>query len=122
MESDSDWDMRVKDIMTGVAEGAQNLVDWPFQPSNDIERFGTPFDPSPYGDNWDIIWIGHCGSSNYGNGRIYAINDTSVPPEDHEYTFASGPQDMQHRPGTRTMFEFSGSLLNWLRYQLCRRC
>ncbi len=107
MESDADWDMRVKEIMTDVAEGVEAIADWPFTPVDDVERFGPPVDPSPYGRNWDIVWIGHCGSSNHGNGRLYAINDTTVPPERLEYTFASPPSDEQHRPGTRIVYQAS---------------
>lgn len=110
MESDADWDMRVKDIMAGLVDGVQAIADFPFTPVNDTERFGPPVDPSPYGPNWDILWMGHCGSSNHGNGRIWSRNDTSVPPEDREYTFASGPQDEQHRPGTRIVFQFGGTV------------
>ena len=99
--------MRVKDIMAGIADGVEAIADWPFEPTNDTERFGPPVDPSPYGGTWDIIWIGHCGSGNNGNGRIYSFNDTSVPPEPLEYTFASPPQDEQHRPGTRIIFQLS---------------
>ncbi len=110
VESDADWDMRVKDIMTLVAEGVQTIVDWPFQPINNTARFGAPMAPSPYGENWDIVWIGHCGSSNHGNGRYYPINDTTVPPKDHEFRFADIPQDEQHRPGTRMMYDLTGSV------------
>ena len=111
VESDADWDMRIHDIMKEVAQGAQTLIDWPFHPTNETDpRFGEPFEPSPYGENWDIIWIGHCGSSHHGYGRRWMINDTSVPPEDKEYTFASKPQDEQHRPGTRMVFEIGGTV------------
>lgn len=102
--------MRVKDIMALVAEGVQTIVDWPFKPSNNTERFGEPMEPSPYGENWDIVWIGHCGSSNQGNGRYYATNDTTVPPEDHEFKFGSSPQDEQHRPGTRIIYDLTSTV------------
>lgn len=111
LESDADWDMRVKDIMTLVAEGVRPLVDWPFQPSNNTERYGEPMDPSPYGQNWDIFWMGHCGSTpNHGEGRYYAFNDTTVSPEDREFHFGDAPYDEQHRPGTRMVYEISSSL------------
>ena len=110
MESDADWDMRIKDIMTEVAEGAEVIADWPFIPVNDTERFGPPTAPSPYGPNWDIIWMGHCGSSNHGNGRYYAMNDTTVPPEAREYTFSAPPSDEQHRPGTRMVYQLTATV------------
>lgn len=111
LESDADWDMRVHEIMTGIAKGVPKLVDWPFNPSNETDpRIGEPLDPSPYGDNWDVIWMGHCGSYNHGYGRQYNFNDTSVPPESREYSFAAKPQDEQHRPGTRMVYEIGGTV------------
>ena len=107
MESDSDWDMRVKDIMEVVASGSQAIADWPFTPVNDTARFGPPVDPSPYGENWDILWMGHCGCSDHGNGRIWSVNDSTVPPESREYMFGSPPQYEQHRPGTRMVFQLT---------------
>lgn len=97
MESDADWDLRIKEVMQGVASASKRLVDWPF----DVQTRPGIF---PYGDKWDIIWIGHCGSWNHDNHRIYSFNDSTVPPEDYEYTFADKPQDGQHRPGTRLVF------------------
>ena len=96
--------MRIHDILPPVAEGAKTIVDWPFTP------LGHPRDLStqemPYGDNWDIIWIGHCGSKPGGSGRVYAINDTTVPPQDHEYSFVGSPWPLQHPKGTRIVFQF----------------
>lgn len=104
MESDGDWDMRIKEIMTTVADGSRAIADFPFTPVNNTERFGEPMDPSPYGDNWDIIWHGHCGISNWGDGRIWRANDSSTPDKGHEYTFGGVPSDEQHLPGTRMTF------------------
>lgn len=38
----------------------------------------------PYGDNWDILWLGHCGAnlpppSPYSPNRIMLENDVTVP-------------------------------------------
>ena len=108
MESDSDWDMRIKDIMTGVGDGARTIVDWPFNRTQELT--GRLPDSSPYGDKWDIIWMGHCGSTNYGDGRMYRVNDTSAPDSDHEWTFGSGPQEEQKRPGTRMIYRLRGGV------------
>ena len=114
MESDADWDLRIADIMVGVGEGVAWAIDWPFRSSATTAHSFPENAPlqssSPYGNNWDIIWMGHCGAQNHGNGRIYEINDTSVPPENYEYTFASGPHDEEHRPGTRTVFQIGGTV------------
>ena len=97
MESDSDWDLRIKEIMQGVASASKRLVDWPLD---------SPTRPGifPYGDKWDVIWIGHCGAWNHGNHRIASVNDSTVPPYDYEYSFASKPTDEQRVPGTRSVF------------------
>ena len=97
MESDADWDLRIKETLQGVASASKRLVDWPFDAPNRSGVF-------PYGDNWDILWIGHCGSWNHENHRIYSFNDSTVPPEGYDYTFSDKPRDEQRRPGTRSVF------------------
>lgn len=104
MESDADWDVRIHDILPGVAKGAKRIVDWPF-PTTDHPK-DIAVDASPYGDNWDIIWIGHCGSHPDGSGRVYNFKDETVPPEEKEYTFAGKPRKEIHPKGTRLVFEF----------------
>ena len=104
MESDADWDLRIKQTLQGVAEASNRLLDWPFD--------APPSRPGifPYGDKWDIIWLGHCGAWNHENHRIYSFNDSSVPPENFEYTFAGLPKEGQHRPGTRSVFPLSSTV------------
>lgn len=103
MESDADWDLRIKEVMQGVASASKRLVDWPFDAPSRPGIF-------PYGDKWDVIWIGHCGSFNHDNHRIYSFNDSSVPPEEHEYTFSNKPNDVQHRPGTRSVYPLKNTI------------
>lgn len=104
MESDADWDVRIHDILPGVAKGAKQIADWPFPDADHPKDIAV--DVSPYGDNWDILWIGHCGSHPDGTGRIYQFKDETVPPEDKEYTFAGKPRKEVHPEGTRIVFEF----------------
>lgn len=106
MESDADWDMRIKEIMPQLAQGVRTLVDWPF----DRPHHTRDTQIEPYGDSWDILWIGHCGSRHQGNTRMYSWNDTSVPPEDREWTFAGSLTEAQHVPGTRTVFQFDATV------------
>lgn len=94
--------MRIKDIMPSLAQGIKTLVDWPFGRPHHTQDPGV----APYGDTWDIIWIGHCGSNHDGNFRIYSWNDTTVPPEDREYWFDTGLSPEQHTPGTRSVYQF----------------
>lgn len=50
MEDDMDWDAHLKSQLQGVARGARRIFPEPSRHPN-----------SPYGDNWDILWLGHCG-------------------------------------------------------------
>ena len=97
MGSDADWDLRIKEVMQSVASASKSPLDWPFD---------APTRPGifPYDNKWDIIWLGHCGSWNHENHRIYSFNDSIVPPEDYEYTFIDKPRAKQHKPGTRSVF------------------
>lgn len=103
MESDVDWDLRIRDSMEGMTGAAKSIADWPFtgyKHSKDLSQ-----DLSPYGDKWDLMWIGHCGTSADGNGRIYTFNDTSAPDEEHAWDFASRPGEGHRPPGTRIVFQ-----------------
>jgi hypothetical protein len=64
---------------------------------------------SPYGDNWDMLWIGHCGQrfvfdekSKSARGRVVHLNDETVPQ--HQYLWTVSSQDdlkMQYPNHTR---------------------
>lgn len=106
MESDADWDMRIHDILPGVATGAKEIADFTLPYPSHPRDLKQPIpEVSPYGDNWDVLWIGHCGSKPDGTGRVYYYDDPTVPPKSNEYSFAGSPRDEQHPPGTRVVFE-----------------
>jgi hypothetical protein len=50
MEDDSDWDVMIKQQMSLVAPMIRVLLQSDTGPSK-----------SPYGDDWDLLWLGHCG-------------------------------------------------------------
>ncbi|KAI1192125.1 glycosyltransferase family 25 protein [Nemania serpens] len=78
MEDDMDWDVRLKAQLKQVAEGARYVMQ-SSEPSS-----------SPYGDDWDVLWLGHCGEifpetlpENKGKQEYpkYTLaNDSTVPP------------------------------------------
>ena len=114
MESDVDWDMRIKQSMVGVGRGTKAIADWPFDPPPSPEPSATKPSstedvpapqPRPYGDKWDILWLGHCGSSANGDGRIYAFNDTAAPDEDHAWAYGERPAEGHRPPGTRIVYQ-----------------
>lgn len=76
-EDDADWDVALKYQMTQLARGSRWLT---HQPEN-----VTPH--SPYGDNWDILWIGHCstGPDETDNRRWVIPHDPTVVPPDKRW-------------------------------------
>ncbi|KAI0427219.1 hypothetical protein F5Y09DRAFT_316946 [Xylaria sp. FL1042] len=93
MEDDMDWDVRLKHQLEKVAEGARYVM-----PSGKTSS-------SPYGDAWDVLWLGHCGEifpetlpENEGkpiHPKYTMSNDETVAPL-HKITglvdFASYPE------------------------------
>lgn len=66
MEDDMDWDVRLKPQLELAAAGARailsSLPDELFpseRPSSSHPASEPPI--SPYGDDWDLLWLGHCG-------------------------------------------------------------
>ena len=93
MESDVDWDMRIKAAMYGLTGGVRAIADWPF-----VDHALTPYegqfvDPpvatphSPYGDNWDILWLGHCGANGGEDPRYYMYHDPSAGERRRAWTY-----------------------------------
>lgn len=90
MESDVDWDVRIKQQMQSFARASRLLT----QPHAENEYFvddgrdiiSLPT-TSPYGDDWDLLWLGHCGADLPEDGGHIPIgravyHDDTVPPLD----------------------------------------
>jgi hypothetical protein len=78
LEDDADWDISLKKQLFEFAKGSQALQ------FNETTSHSTPL--SPYGDDWDILWLGHCSAANrWGeDGKYYIIpEDPTVPPREH---------------------------------------
>lgn len=76
MEDDADWDVRLKPSLNGFARGARYIQSAP--PTASLL--------SPYGDDWDVLWVGHCGRTLPENDdRVFVIpDDPSIPPPPHQ--------------------------------------
>lgn len=74
VEDDIDWDVALKVQLASYAEGSRYIL------NSSVEQ-GLH---SPYGDGWDMLWIGHCGSDLHPkDNRLWVIdNDPTVPPEE----------------------------------------
>jgi len=76
-EDDADWDVNIKSQLVEFARGTRYL-----QGSADNGLH------SPYGDDWDMLWFGHCGISNYPleSGKYFVIrDDPTVSPIRRRY-------------------------------------
>ncbi|USW54837.1 Putative glycosyl transferase, family 25 [Septoria linicola] len=74
LEDDADWDVNIRKQLFEFAKGARYIQD---QSERTAPR-------SPYGADWDLLWLGHCGIAGYvEDQRTYVIRDdpTAVPPE-----------------------------------------
>lgn len=52
VEDDVDWDVRVHEQAALVAAAVRNLT----VPAAGVDEW-------PWGDDWDVLWLGHCGES-----------------------------------------------------------
>ena len=112
MEDDADWDVRIKEQLSDLELATRALI----QPlSEDPSTYAdstypSPIDASalpvsnfnfgqlpltmeptnsPFGDNWDVLWFGHCGlqfpsaslpgAGNIPRGRVVRYEDSTVP-------------------------------------------
>lgn len=122
LEDDADWDIRIREQLRDFALSIHALTQPLSQdPSSYADAtFPTPknrdalptadllFDNlpstitpkhSPYGDNWDFLWVGHCGmripSKSVPNGdkipkgRVVRYQDSTVPEKSHLYVVSS---------------------------------
>ncbi|KAI2469908.1 glycosyltransferase family 25 protein [Annulohypoxylon bovei var. microspora] len=63
VEDDVDWDVRIKTEMRLVSDNVRAYTG--------VEEE----DPTPFGNNWDVLWLGHCGSiitDDMAEPRVYA--------------------------------------------------
>ncbi|KAG9251697.1 family 25 glycosyltransferase [Emericellopsis atlantica] len=103
MEDDVDWDVHIKSQLQAAALGARHVLGQ--NPTSSS---------SPYGDDWDLLWLGHCGEpfpenleeisglNEEAKARISSKfnieNDDTVPPYQHVSTLVDWAK---YPPGTR---------------------
>ncbi|GAB1197593.1 hypothetical protein APSETT444_006891 [Aspergillus pseudonomiae] len=68
LEDDADWDINLKKQFQKFAS-ASRLVQGDTRPSH-----------SPYGDSWDLLWIGHCGIKFRAGPINVTTDDLTVVP------------------------------------------
>lgn len=84
MEDDADWDTSLKSQLHLFAEASQYILGKGLPtPGETTTRKSSKTTPSsPYGDAWDLLWLGHCGSVIKPNDprRFLIENDPTTPP------------------------------------------
>ncbi|OAL38463.1 hypothetical protein AYO20_02112 [Fonsecaea nubica] len=72
-EDDAEWDINIKSQLVEFARGLHYL--------QGVEKPEALH--SPYGDDWDVLWIGYCGAKSRSGDHSYWIthNDPTVVPE-----------------------------------------
>ncbi|KAJ5609474.1 hypothetical protein N7528_010041 [Penicillium herquei] len=91
MEDDADWDVNIKTQLQSFALGVRALQ-------------GTTNTPcsSPYGDDWDILWIGHCGIECKEDLPFYRTpNDPTVPEPRHFLPYFRDPPSFERSDEAR---------------------
>ncbi|KAJ3480623.1 hypothetical protein NLG97_g8030 [Lecanicillium saksenae] len=121
LEDDSDWDVRIRSLLTDTALSTRALTQ-PLLNGESSSKYADPTYPepggknadhareftidslpqtvepqiSPYGDEWEMLWLGHCGvswpvlaSDNLPYGKVFRYNDTSVPPKSALYSLSN---------------------------------
>ncbi|KAL8991113.1 MAG: hypothetical protein Q9169_007946 [Polycauliona sp. 2 TL-2023] len=96
LEDDSDWDVSFKDQLADFATGSRYIS-------------GTATTPcSPYGDDWDLLWLGHCSAQQHAadERRFVIQNDDTVPPMAHRVNFNTVPKlnELGYDNSTRIVF------------------
>ncbi|KAI8632383.1 hypothetical protein F5Y19DRAFT_421024 [Xylariaceae sp. FL1651] len=114
MEDDMDWDVHLKDQLINVAKGARIVM-----PSGSQN--------SPYGDAWDVLWLGHCGEvfpemlpENEGkpeHPKYVVQNDQTVPP----WSRITGLIDWQKHPQFTRWVHVSGGPICTFAYALSQK-
>ncbi|CAJ2508808.1 Uu.00g138340.m01.CDS01 [Anthostomella pinea] len=123
LEDDVDWDVRLKPQLERVAQGARAILS------------SNPKPHSPYGDDWDILWLGHCGeifpetleenrgrssddpALRYMTRRFVIQDDMTVPPRDR----ITGLLDFKNSPEHTRWVHISGAPICTFAYALSQR-
>jgi GR25 family glycosyltransferase involved in LPS biosynthesis len=69
LEDDVDWDVRIATQMQRLSDSVRKLLNAP------------EVDSTPYGTDWDVLWIGHCGEKADGAHYVEYRDDSRVTTE-----------------------------------------
>jgi len=81
MEDDIDWDIRLKPLLKDYAISLAALSSSPSATALSFASLPPYSLPTitPYGDDWDLLWLGHCGMMLSPEHVVIHTPDPSVP-------------------------------------------
>ncbi|KAF2813133.1 uncharacterized protein BDZ99DRAFT_517419 [Mytilinidion resinicola] len=92
LEDDADWDIGIRLEMPIIAEAVRNLTRY----KTPVQEPGQPaFHMPPYGTEWDVLWLGHCGENVVYDPKPITFADPTVPPYINSWEGAVSP-DPKH--------------------------
>ncbi|KAI4157457.1 MAG: hypothetical protein LQ342_008267 [Letrouitia transgressa] len=99
-EDDADWDTSFRAQLLNYALGSQWLL-------------RTPADTvphSPYGNDWDLLWLGHCASQPVPGDqrRVIFENDPGTTPVKYRFNLGGTPDMSHYANTTRIMYAAEG--------------
>ncbi|KAJ9162075.1 Glycosyltransferase family 25 protein [Coniochaeta hoffmannii] len=114
LEDDIDWDIRLKPQLQNFSLATRSYLHHLFKPPAAPSRPLTkplslpslpppppPSHHSPYGTRWDVLWLGHCGTTTTPNNPLIITipSDPTVPSPSHlrPHPFAN-PDPLHHQP------------------------
>ncbi len=102
MEDDADWDTHLKDQLQEFAYGSQFVTG--------VSSGQKPH--SPYGDDWDLLWLGHCSCRIKPDDerRLVIENDATVPAPRRRANFGGVPNMTEegYDNNTRIIYQANG--------------
>ena len=104
-EDDQDWDVNIKSQFAHFAEGTRFL-------SSNSSSSKPPH--SPYGDDWDLLWPGHCGSNPVTDTPRFVIdNDPTVPAPKHRMNFVGKVDMSPYTNSSRIVYRLHDGCCTW---------
>ena len=109
-EDDADWDVSFRTQLEQFAQGSRYISSkW----SKTTDPKSKTEDPhSPYGDDWDLLWLGHCGINMHPkDGRHFIIsNDPTVPSPKRRVNYQDLPDMSGFSNSTRIVHRASSGV------------
>jgi len=101
LEDDVDWSVEIREQTRKVAEAIVELTD---------QKAGSE---TPYGLDWDVIWMGHCGDPpDFEQVRHVTYEDPTVLPLE-KYRNINKHVTTQLKPGQRAVHFSVGPICTW---------